>query len=83
MGDLDHLFFSCLLYDRDCFLNSLITQKVPFPTRMTGLLLNPYLNYDIISSFTNFNDIKISLYFLIFIYLAFIIPKIIGSRLLI
>lgn len=59
VGTLDHIFFSCSRHDRTAFFRSLVSLKVPLPTRISCLVINPLLYYDLISSFLYKNDIKI------------------------
>lgn len=59
IGDLDHIFFSCSQYDRTSFMNSLQLLQVPFPTKISCLLLYPLLYYNVLSSFIINNNIKI------------------------
>lgn len=59
VGDLDHIFFSCPRYDHSLFLNSLAALNVPFPTRMSCLLMDPCKYYYVLASFINVNNIKI------------------------
>lgn len=59
-GDLNHIFFSCSLYDHSSLYSSLVSHRIPLPTSIVTLL---YLNnvdvYNILSIFINTNNIKI------------------------
>lgn len=57
--DLDHIFFSCCRYNRSFFLQSLQSLNVPFPTRISCLVMYPLLYYNLLSSFITCNNIKI------------------------
>lgn len=59
-GDLNHIFFSCTLYDRSAFVSQLLSIRIPFPTSIICLL---YYNdpdvYKILAKFIDNNDIKV------------------------
>jgi ribonuclease HI len=59
-GDLNHLFFSCPLYDRSSFISSLISLRVPFPSSINVLLSLSNIDiYKVISVYLSQNNIKI------------------------
>lgn len=60
VGDINHIFFACPLYDRSNFLNSLLSSNVPFPSSVPCLLCDNDPNiYKIISDFIIQNNIKL------------------------
>lgn len=59
-GDVNHFLFSCPLYDRSCFISSLISLRVPFPTSINTLLSVFNISiYKVICMFIIQNNIKI------------------------
>lgn len=60
IGDVNHIFFSCVLHDRSSFLDDLLSLGVPFPLSILSLLCTNDLSiYKCIASFINLNNIKI------------------------
>lgn len=59
VGDLDHIFFACSRYNRSYLYESLQSLHVPFPTRISCLIMYPLLYCNILSSFITYNNIKI------------------------
>lgn len=60
VGDLNHIFFSCPLFDHSSFFTNLIILKVPLPTSVTCLLYDCSVNvYKLLSKFIKENNIKI------------------------
>lgn len=60
MGDINHLLFSCPLFDRSRFLESLIEYKIPFPTSINCLLYSrKYDVYKIVLDYIFLNNIDI------------------------
>lgn len=59
-GDLNHILFSCPLYDRTAFLDDLLSLQIPLPTSLLSLLYSfDSTIYKCIASFISFNNIKI------------------------
>lgn len=59
-GDLNHIFFSCIQYDRSWFDSQLLLLRVPFPTSIKCLLYcNDYNVYNILALFIENNNIKL------------------------
>lgn len=59
-GDLNHVIFSCALYDRSDFFSSLEALRIPFPTSIICLLhTNSYDVYKILAVFLEKYDIKL------------------------
>jgi ribonuclease HI len=59
-GDLNHIFFSCPLYDRSSFISSLISLRVPFPSSINSLLSIYTIDiYKIISLYLLQNNIRV------------------------
>lgn len=60
VGDLNHIFFYCCLYDRSSFISSLLAIKIPFPTSITCLLYTNNIDvYNILAEFITHNNIKL------------------------
>lgn len=59
-GDVNHIFFSCPLYNRSVLFSQLLSIQIPFPTSITCLLyLNNYDVYKILVLYLELNNIKL------------------------
>lgn len=60
LGDINHILFSCPLYDRSSFSAALVSLNVPFPSSASCLLFNFNVNiYKCIVDFLSLNNIKL------------------------
>ena len=60
VGDLNHIFFTCPIYDHVSFLSDLLSYRVPFPTSINTLLSTNDINvYRILSMYISKNNIKV------------------------
>ncbi|CAG4925468.1 unnamed protein product [Colias eurytheme] len=59
VGNLNHIFFACPLYDHSSLYLSLESLGVPFPISINCLLLNPAKYFEAINKFITRNNIKL------------------------